>query len=391
MRYVKPIFVLVLVSTLGGWLGYRLGKPVDVVETSIISGSPSLNLERTRRSTEVAKPLPELRAEFVSMAEKDRGNRRLDNRELSDLVIEVLEQDPQVAVALVQEHFHGLKRAHAYYRIIEHWGRVDPEATLAFVAGLDKSEDASSNVHNATTGFLWEWAERDPKAALDAWLALPDPKLANESSIPYSAECLARSASKNPEMREVALKVLLDQPSSDARASAIAGVVATWAGRAPFRDITDWLAGQDLQGKEANVVAVQAATTAAQYGNLQAADWLLEQVYTNQDSPNDRANHLDGFAEEWARDDPDACATWLSTLAPSTETDWAIRGFLRRLHYIDPSTGFQWTREICNDDLRTRLTREMWTAWRRVEPVAAQAYVPHLTDEERDWLAKGIQ
>ena len=134
MRYVKPIAALALVSTLGGWSGYRLGMPIDVVETSTISSSPSLSLKRARRTTEVAKPLPELQAEFVSLAEKDRGSRRLDNKELGGLVIEVLDQDPQAAVALVQEHFHGLKRAHAYYRIIEHWGRIDPEATLAFMA-----------------------------------------------------------------------------------------------------------------------------------------------------------------------------------------------------------------------------------------------------------------
>ncbi|MCH1503598.1 hypothetical protein OAN94_05615 [Verrucomicrobiales bacterium] len=45
----------------------------------------------------------------------------------------------------------------------------------------------------------------------------------------------------------------------------------------------------------------------------------------------------------------------------------------------------------CGNDLRKRLSRELWTAWRRVGPVAAEEYVLNLTDEERAWLAEEIR
>lgn len=376
------IVSLALLALAGAWLGFRLGKPSPLPQPtrSVVTHRHSLDLTRTGLSSK-------LKSNFARLAKADRQEKRLDNKALNRALHELIEQDPRAAVSLIQEHFHGLKRSHAYFTLIEQWGRQEPEATLAFIAGLDASEDVSSNVHNATTGFLHEWAERDAEAAINAWLALPDPKLANESSISYSAECLARGAAKIPKMREMALSLLLDQPSSTARASALAGVVATWAQRTPFADITQWLESQDLEGDETTVIAVQAATTAVQEGNGAAADWLLEQVFANQASPSDRANHLDNFAEEWAREDPDACGKWLSTLQPSRETDWAIRGFLRRVEYVDPASGFLWTREITDQALRQRLTRDLWNAWRRQAPGAVTRFRAQLSDEESAWLS----
>lgn len=42
-------------------------------------------------------------------------------------------------------------------------------------------------------------------------------------------------------------------------------------------------------------------------------------------------------------------AGWQSS---GRETDWAIRGLLRNLEYIDPGAGFQWSRAVSNDDRR---------------------------------------
>ncbi len=402
-----PVVVLASICLSGVWLGHRVGKPEPVRHDASPTNSPPRKPLPVRRSVKdllasmhVAKgeewiasweglghaQFAELRVAFTQIAADDPNKQRLENRELRWLIQAMVTRDPKAAIAAVREHFHGLKRSHAYFTIIEHWGREDPDATLAFVAGLDASEDSSSNVHNATTGFLHEWAQRDPKAALAAWLDLPEPKLANESSIPYSAECLARGASLHPEMRTAALELLLEQSPSEGRASALAGVLATWTSMGSFEEVRDWFAQQNLNGAEANTIAVAIANSALKEGHADAADWLLKELPIHQSSKHDRANHLDTFAEAWARDDPNGCAVWLGDLSPSEETDWAIRGFLRRVQYIDPATGFEWTRAISGEPLRKRMVQEFWNHWRRTAPVSAGEFTRNLTLEECEWL-----
>ncbi len=402
MKHFLCITVMALVGVgFGHWLGRP--EPLHLQPAKVVSPPPphrqapvsailsSMNNAkgddwRTLWKELERASLAELRTTFATMATEDPNKDRLGKRELRWLIQTMVARDPAGTIALVREHFHGLKRSHAYFNIIEHWGREDPEATLAFVATLDPSEDRSSNVHNATTSFLHEWAQRDPKAALDAWLTLPEPKLADHSSIPYSAECLARGASHHSETRATALALLTEQPPSDSRTSAMAGTLATWTSAGGFHDVQQWMSSQNLTDSEICTIAVIVANSALAEELSDAPDWLLEKLHTHAPSMHDRANYLDDFAETWARDSPNACAEWLSKLPPGEETDWAIRGFLRRLQYIDPATGFEWTRVISGIPLRQRMAREFWNHWRRRAPVSAQAYIPSLSPEERKWL-----
>lgn len=388
---------LLALAAVGAWSGHRIGRSgsaaIDPTIAPLPKPRPAVELVRllNEGTTEAgyyalrreldALPFADLQALFEETAnDKERDS------EFREVMSAMLNRAPETTIDLVRQHLSGLKRSHAWYRIIGQWGYADPHATLALVAGLDESEDHSCNVLNSTTSFLQQWAEREPKEALAAWLALPEPKFANESNIPYSAECLAMGLAGDPEMRGTALEMLLEQAPSEGRAGAIAGVLSRWASEAPFDEITTWLAAHKLTPPESNTVAVNAATTAAQRGNRAAADWLVEHVFATQESSSDRANHLDRFAEEWSREDPNACAEWLTTLAPGNETDWAIRGFLRQVEYRDPESGFHWARQITGENLRKRQAQEFWNHWRRVAPVAAQEYIPQLTPAEREWL-----
>ena len=402
MSKALPILVLALVAIMGVWLGRDLGNaPPPTVpertpprqpaptrpaaETFALLTKAKTEATRFDLETELeALPFDELGDLFANLAKADQ-----DDKQINELLYIMMRRDGHATMALVGQHLHGIKRSHAYFRLIEQWGYIDPHATLAFIAGLTDDDDPGSHVHNATTGFLSEWAKRDPRAALEAWTALPEPKLANASSIPYSAECLARSASSNPEMREIALEMLIEQPVSDSRTNAIAGALATWAIDSPLEEIEAWLREQPLAGAAKNTAAVQAAIAAAQGGNAEAADWVRELIYENQESEVDRANHLDTFVEEWARDHPEAAAEWLTTLPPGRDTDWAIRGLLRQLEYIDPAATFQWTRQVSSSDRRAGWAREYWNNWRRDAPVAAEAFIPQLTVDEREWLKIG--
>ena len=405
MKQPLAILAIALLAIAGAWYGHWLGKPepgiaprapvaqefdqkrrTAVELVSLLNSSKAEATSYSLRRELEELPFAELGAAFEELAKADAKETHLNNRELR-LVLDILTaRDPEATIALVRENFSQLKRSHAYYTIIEQWGRADPEATLRFLTTLDKDEDPTSHIHNATTGFLYGWATDDPRAALEAWFALPDPKLPDPGTVSYGSECLALGAAQSPEMRETALQMLLDQPDSTARTSAIVGVLKNWTASGSFAEVTAWFEAQILPPESATQIAIGIGSTAAQAGNNTAAAWVVEQVFANEESPSDRSNLLAEFAEEWARELPNECADWLETLDPSTETDWAIRGFLRQVEYQDPASGFQWTRRISEPALRQRISRELWNAWRRQAPVSAQEFIPSLEPEERDWL-----
>ena len=402
-RTATTVAGFVAIALLGGWGGYRLGTPAKVdplpatqkdvpaqieITHSFTSARQLLTeaetpAERYALALEIeAMPIAELRERFKELALADENKHRLDNRQLRSVLQHLRDRDPREAIRLVEEHFHGLKLAHAYYGIIDSWGRSNPHATLHWLS-QNKLEDNSSNVLNASNGFLWEWAARDPKGALAAWLALPDPKLPDKGLTSSGAEHLARSAARTPEMRDAALELLLAQEATESRTAAIAGVLRTWAASSPLEEVSSWIESQQLTVKETNQIAVETAIAAAIDGDNEAGAWLTEIISGDQYK---RSNLLDKFADEWSRDHPNDCAEWLATLEPSPENDWAIRGFLRWVEYSDPESGFHWTRKISDQKLRERLVKDFWNHWRRRAPIAAQEFTSQFDADERAWL-----
>ncbi|MEM7384275.1 MAG: hypothetical protein AAF514_04960 [Verrucomicrobiota bacterium] len=322
-----------------------------------------------------------LREDFEAVATEDQESTRLSNPILRRALQDLLDYDPALAAELAKKHFTGLKRSHAFFTIIEQWGRRDPPAVLSLIAQLD-FEDPSSNIHNATTSFLSEWASNDPAAALDAWLALPEPKLPDENSVAYSAECLARSAAATPASRPRALALLLSLEPTDARTSALGGILKSWVETAPLETVTDWLSDQSFDPGQTDALALAVASASVERDGEQAARWMMDTV-----SQAERAEAMGALARHWAWESPNECGQWLTGLSPSNERDWAIEGFLQKVGTLDPESGFLWSRLLQHPDRRKKQAWQLWSQWRQKAPRSARAFLPQLTGEERGWLA----
>ena len=412
MKNLLPVTTLIFLAFSGVWFGNRIGTQKPKSQTGTKTVSSSKESRHSTRPITVPKdlagvmqglresksaetkyalllqlnqiPVSQIAEAFADLAREDPNKDRLDNRELRRLLHILIDRNPREAVRLCRKHFTGLKRSHSYFNIVDAWGRADPESALRFIVGLDEKEN-DIHVLNATTSFLSEWARRDPKRALASWLALPDPKLANPEAATYGAECLASSAARTPELRFDALDMLLAEPNTDARTSAIAGVLSTWARTSSLSEAGTWLESQNLGKEEKSRIAAITATTAALQGDGQAGNWLTEKLHGDK---HDQANQLAEFTENWARGRPNDCARWLSTLERSHENDWAIRGFLRQVGHSDPESGFLWTRRISDPNLRKKTAKELWNQWRRHAPVSAREFVSHLDSDENRWLVR---
>ena len=404
MKLIFAILAGVALAILGGNFGSHLGstgaedsnrpspEPAAVEQVKITHSFAEAHqlkedtwedAERYALTLEIeAMPLSELSEHFEELAREDPDKGNLNDLPLRQALDAVIARDPHEAIRLIQENFHGLKRFHAYATLLDRWGRSDPHAALKWLSGFSE-DDPSSSLLNATTGFLHEWASRDARGALDAWLALPEPKLHDAAAAKHGAESLARNAGHTPELHQAALEVLIAAPPSDARTSAIGGALAMWVHRDTLPEVTGWLEQQELSDKEVSKIAVLVAQAAAVGGDAGAGDWLGATISGDN---YERSNYLDEFAEYWAAEEPNACARWLATLDPSDENDWAIRGFLRRAGYSDPESGFHWTRKITDQELRKKTARELWNEWRRRAPVSAQKFLPELDADEREWL-----
>ena len=350
-------------------------------------GSSGLGLdERYDRRLELARVpdamLHELFEEAVRQSQDEKG--LPDRLDQPGAIIDVIAQrDPAAALELVQRHFDGLKLSQAYFTLIHIWGRVDPDGALRFLVDLEDPA-GSSNVHNAATGMISEWASRDPRAALLAWLDLPAPKMANADTANYCAECLGISAAKSPGFRDEALDLFLSQEPSASRTSGIGGVLKTWVVEEPFENVTEWYAGHSTNFSEegANQLAVFIAEAAVNRDGARAANWMLDAV----SSDRERAYAMRRVAEMWCWNSPNACADWLTTLEPSTGRDFAIEGFLDKVRYMDPESAFQWTRLLENESRQRKRATQAWIRWLQHAPQSAAAFVPRMTAQERFWL-----
>ncbi len=415
MKMLVVIAILVCLSAIGGWFGYSIGRP-QAQEFPVIGSMRKTSTVIHQAPTQVVKPMDsftdlmeqlreadspemkypllrqldliptsEVRERFLGLAQSDSDEQVHQNKELWEALDFLVVRDPQAAVRLCRECFTGDNLSYAFAQIVNTWSSTDPEGALRFIASLEETNEDIYAL-NSTVKFLSVWADADPKGALAAWLALPEPKIANPEVAADGAERLAASAARTPELREAALDRLMAAPPSDERSAALAGVLGTWARCASLREASDWINSQDLNGKERNRIAVAAATAAARKDGVEAGNWLVETLVGEE---HDRVQRVNEFTENWARRHPNDCAEWLTTLQPSTENDGAIRGFLYQVSQSDPESGFHWTRRIHDLRLREKLAKQLWSKWRRQAPVAAEAFVPSLDREERQWLGQG--
>lgn len=400
MNKAIPIAGLVLLVVLGLSIGRRLSmpsetSPVAEPEAAQVTSRPLGDVLERLNSNLGDAELYDLERELESRsyAELEQAYTRriagdphcVDGRRMLSVM---LKMDAPATLALVLASLEGSNLTHEHARLFREWGKFAPHEALRYATELDGDAISSPLISSGVQDFLSEWASRDPRAALDVWLALPEPKLADPEAVASAAANIGYSAALDPTMREVALEMLLDQPSSDERAKAIGGAVAVWAHGAPFEQVASWFAEQELEGSEASTIAVGLAEGAVSQGieGPAAADWLIKQIYANEESPDARGGHLYLFAGNWANSSMEDCSRWLVDLPPGREADGALGGLISAIEHNDPASGFQWATQITTDELRKMWCRQTWDKWRRHAPAATEAYLAGLSADESERL-----
>ena len=400
MSKASPIAGLVLLVVLGALAGRRMNAtqepPPSVAEKDATSDRPPLDetLKRLNRDLGEAeshelelelesRTYAELETAYLKRIQEDPHG--LDGRRMLSVM---LKMSADATLALVNNYLEGSNRDHEHARLLQEWGKFAPHEALRYATELDKDAFSHHLVPTSIDNFLSAWVTRDPRAALDAWLALPEPKFADPKTESEAAGCLAQGAASDPDMREVTLGMFLAQPPSTARGKAIGGAVMSWAQTAAFEEVTTWISGQNFEGAEANTVAVHAAIGAlgGPEDRGATAEWVVAQIYTNQESADERGGHLYEFSRYWANKSTDECARWLERCPPGRETDLALGGLIAELEHRDPASGLQWATQITSDEMRKMWCRKNWDKWRRESPESASNYIAELSSGERKRL-----
>ena len=102
-------------------------------------------------------------------------------------------------------------------------------------------------------------------------------------------------------------------------------------------------------------------------------DWMLTSAQT--------ANQLDSILKpisnqlaNWAGQDYEASAEWLSEQSPSPIRDHAIKGFVGAVSLLDLEAATLWANQIQDETLKEQVLSRSLDAWKKQNPEAAQAW-----------------
>jgi hypothetical protein len=268
--------------------------------------------------------------------------------------------DPAQAVAWLSDPENGLPQqawmGHMLARTIaEEWARQDPDAALAWAAGLSDGEQRSG----AYAGIIGNLLERNPERAAAIALALDPadrPKLLGDI-----AETWARQA---PEEAVAWANSL----NATERAEALSNALGGWAAAAPA-EAAAYVDG--LPAEERGDHVGRLGRTWAQEAPAEAAAWL-----GTQEESAGRADAMGHVMWNWTNADPEAAADWLGEQPAGPSYDNGVAGLAKAATntFDDPETGVGWASTIENEQLRTTMTQHTLGRWMRQDPAAAQAW-----------------
>lgn len=273
--------------------------------------------------------------------------------------------------------------------IASQWAQSDPRAAIQAVAEL-----ADRNLYNRVHAhIIHQWASQDAQQALDYLMAQPaSPQRKNELTIVFAqlarqdpADALARAESLPPALQQAALN----------------SIIYPWAQQDP-QAVSDWMLSQDnreLSFMAAYAVAqnminsdIDAAmiwldelpegyakavtpTLVASLANndpQRAADWIQQL-----DDAQTRAQAERTLASNWARSDPQAAAGWVAEQAPE-QRPGLYSQLTPNWYQFDPDAAVEFARGLENSTERDQaLLNLLWLAQR-------DGRYPNLIDEISD-------
>lgn len=236
--------------------------------------------------------------------------------------------------------------------VAKEWVRTDPDAALAWAAGLPDSQQAG-----AYSGVLGSLAMTDPADAARRALALQD----NGARSHILGEIAEVWAARDPAAAS-AWAMSLEGSAREATMGKVLGTMAQTDPAGAARRVGE-------MGKSGGSYVLPVVESWSQQDPRAAAAWTLQQP------ANDNSGRALGTALwHWTTREPEAASQWLADQPANPVLDGGIAGLSKAAMGIDPGAATQWANSISDPALRETMVNGSLGAWRKADPGAANRW-----------------
>lgn len=267
--------------------------------------------------------------------------------------------DPARAVAWLNDPGNKIARqpwmGHRLAAVIaEHWARQDPDAALAWAAGLPGDQRLG-----AYSGIIENTLESDPARAAAVAMELDPadrPKLLGQIAEAWARQSPAEAVA------------WADSLGGKERVGALHEALSGWALAAPA-EAAAFLDQLPARERPEHVFGV--ARNWSRQAPAAAALWL-----GNQPESEGKAEAMGHVMWHWTTADPEAAAGWLGQQPAGESYDMGVAGLAKAAAhaYDDPETAVHWAATIENEQLRGRMTEHTMERWLQQNPEAARTW-----------------
>lgn len=230
----------------------------------------------------------------------------------------------ETALDLAQRLPEGPEKERALVHLSYQWEQRDFQAALAYARSRPRSSDAFA------VTLVNQWAIREPRAAADWAVMLPEGELRQKVLSSLTATWAQLDA------RAAAEYVLFRLPPGATQEQAAISVVSAWAAQDPRA----------------------------------AAQWL-EHFPTG---PL-RSYAMENLIYPWANSDPAAAIAWLARVPAGPTRDAALNAGFGRLIDAKPDLAAQWAVAISDEKLRVQKSEQAARAWLASDAPAARHWI----------------
>jgi hypothetical protein len=280
----------------------------------------------------------------------------------------------------------------ALFILADSWAARAPLEAAEWLNSLDFKDPRNPYLFSA----LSQWSSQDPEVALD-WM------MSHQDGPGFTRDYLLAGVVRGMVTKDadLALKVLLEAPSSPERLSAVEFLTSEWLKdgfesamlnfeRLPssegdlrerairqlvahssvedFEMVKSWSSGF-LKGSEARI-AMSAAAAKWSHRNPEAASRWVSGL-------EDRQGRMLAYGEigaRWGRADPIAAGAWIKENSGGGEFDFATRAVAWATVGIDPNKAFSLVAGIGSNELRDETFEQVGRVWMSFQPERAQQY-----------------
>ena len=326
-------------------------------------------------------------------AEALSGNSR--NSALGQVLFQIASDDPQDAIAFLDQMPRGQKRDNALSQFVSGWMNQDPDGARSWIKTLPEPEQAkaiegslwnltqsdiqetvtliesfkpSAQTANLYANLVSNWAQSDPDAA-QRWVKQLPPGSARQSA---QSSLLNRLAQSDPAK---AIEFLEGETITDQNRNQVTQVAASLARNDPDAAFA-WLDSLEVTGSAHKELITNTISQLAYQDGPKAASYAL----TIEDKST-RKNAIANLIRGWGNQDREAAKTWIDTHLTSEERLGAYDGLLSSISYQEPLGAKALLEEVSQgltpEEMKTHFKgklAEVAGNWARNDPNAAAAW-----------------